>query len=157
VGLVPKKGDTQMKGIRIAVLTVVLAAALVVAPTASPQPDNRQATFGNLIAALNNINVQIDRLNVLSNIRDSNVQVVNVEDVLSGNNIRALNNALNRNNVEILNLRNFLNNVLNNPNCSVVALCDVLNDADIVVSDVIAINVLSGGDVIIFEQPPALP
>jgi hypothetical protein len=141
-----------MKGIRIAVLTVVLAAALVVAPTASPQQENRQANFGNLIAALNNINVQIERLNVLSNIRDSNVQVVNVEDVLSGNNIRALNNALNNNNVEILTLRNFLNNVLNNPNCSVVALCDVLNDADIVVSDVIAINVLSGGDVFIFEQ-----
>jgi hypothetical protein len=141
-----------MKGIRIAVLTVVLAAALIVAPTASPQQENRQANFGNLIAALNNINVQIDRLNVLSNITDSNVQVVNVEDVLSGNNIRALNNALNRNNVEILNLRIFLTNVLNNPNCSLVALCDVLNNANIAVSDVIAINVLSGGDVIVFEQ-----
>jgi hypothetical protein len=143
-----------MKGIRIAVLTVVLAAALVVAPTASPQQDSRQANFGNLIAALNNINVQIERLNVLSNIRDSNVQVVNVEDVLSGNNIRALNNALNNNNVEILTLRNFLNDVLDvsETQCSLVALCDVLNDADIVVSDVIAINVLSGGDVIIFEQ-----
>jgi hypothetical protein len=143
-----------MSRLRIALLTGVLAIALAVAPTASAQPENRQATFGNLIAALNNINVQIDRLNVLSNITADNFQVVNVENVLSGNNIQALNNALNRNEVDIL--TNFLNNVLNNPNCSVVALCNSLNNvlqnADIVVSDVIAINVLSGGDVIIFEN-----
>lgn len=143
-----------MRRLRIAVLTAVLAAALAVAPTASAQPENRQATFGNLIAALNNINVQIDRLNVLSNITADNFQVVNVEDVLSGNNIQALNNALNRNDVTIL--QDFLNDVLNNPNCSVVALCNSLNNvlqnADILVTDVIAINVLSGGDVIIFNQ-----
>jgi hypothetical protein len=143
-----------MKGIRIALVTVVLGAALVVAPTASPQPENRQATFGNLIAALNNINVQIDRLSVLSDITADNFQVVNVEDVLSGNNIQALNNALNNNDVDVL--TNFLNDVLTDPNCSVVALCNSLNNvlqnADIAVSDVIAINVLSGGDVIIFEQ-----
>jgi hypothetical protein len=140
-----------MKGIRIAVLTVVVAAALVVAPTASPQQENRQATFGNLIAALNNINLQIDRLNVLSNIT-GDVRVVNVEDVLSGNNIRALNNALNNNDVDINVLRDFLNN----NECSVVAVCNSLNDAlddnNVLITDVIAINVLSGGDVIIFHQ-----
>jgi hypothetical protein len=135
-----------MKGIRIAVLTVVMAAALLVAPTASPQPDNRQATFGNLIAALNNINVQIDRLSVLSDITADNFQVVNVENVLSGNNIQALNNALNNNNVEIL--TDFL--LLTNPNCTLIAVCNSLNGA--VIQDVIAINVLSGGDVIVFQQ-----
>lgn len=169
-----------MMRVRIALLTGVLAAALAVAPTASPQQDNRQATFGNLIAALNNINVQINRLNVLSNITAGDVRVVNVENVLSSAsrwsrdrctgmstrqrqrctravNIGVLNNVLNRNNVKILNLRNFLNNVLNNPTCSVVALCNVLNNANIVVSDVIAINVLSGGDVIIFRDGPGPP
>ena len=144
-----------MKGIRIAVLTVVLAAALLVAPTASPQPENRQANFGNLIAALNNINVQIDRLNVLSNLDAEEIRIVNVENVLSGNNIRALNNALNNNDVDVL--RDFLNN----NDCSVVAVCnslnDVLNDADIAITDVIAINVLSGGDVVVFADGPGAP
>jgi hypothetical protein len=167
-----------MTRIRLAAVTGVLAAALAVAPTAGSQP--RQATFGNLIAALNNINVQINRLNVLSNITAGDVRVVNVENVLGSAsrwsrqscrgmstqqrqrctraiNIRVLNNVLNRNNVKILNLRNFLNNVLNNPTCSVVALCNVLNNANIVVTDVIAINVLSGGDVIIFRDGPGLP
>jgi hypothetical protein len=144
-----------MKGIRIAVLTVVLAAALVIAPTASPKQENRQATFGNLIAALNNINVQIDRVNVLSNLDADEIRIVNIENVLSGNNIQALNNALNNNDVDIL--RDFLNN----NECSVVAVCNslnnVLNDADIVITDVIAINVLSGGDVIVFADGPAAP
>jgi hypothetical protein len=144
-----------MKGIRIAVLTVVLAAALVVAPTASPKQENRQATFGNLIAALNNINVQIDRVNVLSNLDAEEIRIVNVENVLSGNNIQALNNALNNNDVDVL--RDFLND----NECSVVAVCDslnnVLNDADIVITDVIAINVLSGGDVIVFADGPGAP
>jgi hypothetical protein len=147
-----------MKGIRIAVLTVVLAAALLVAPTASPQPDNRQATFGNLIAALNNINVQIDRLNILSNLTADEIRIVNVENVLSGNNIQALNNALNNNDVDVL--RDFLND----NECSVVAVCNslnnVLNNADIAITDVIAINVLSGGDVVVFADgvgAPALP
>ena len=126
-----------MKGIRIAVLTVVLAAALVVAPTASPKQENRQATFGNLIAALNNINLQIDRLNVLSNIT-GDVRVVNVEDVLNGNNIIALENVLNNNDVDV----DFLQNFLNNNSCSVIAVCNSLNDAlddnTVLIQDVIA-------------------
>lgn len=144
-----------MKGIRIAVLTAVLAAALLVAPTASPKQDNRQATFGNLIAALNNINLQIDRLNVLSNLDADQIRVVNVENVLSGNNIQALNNALNNNDVDVL--RDFLNN----NDCSVVAVCNSLNAArilnNVAIMDVIAINVLSGGDVVIFADGPAAP
>jgi hypothetical protein len=140
-----------MMRLRIALVTAVVAGAMAVAPTASPQPENRQATFGNLIAALNNINVQIDRLNVLSNIT-GDVRVVNVEDVLSGNNIEALNNALNNNDVDINVLRDFLNN----NDCSVIAVCNSLNDAlddnVVLIQDVIAVNVLSGGDVIIFEN-----
>jgi hypothetical protein len=146
-----------MRRMRIALLTGVLAAALAVAPTAGSQPDNRQATFGNLIAALNNLNVQIQELNVLSNLTADEITIVNVENVLSGNNINALNNALNRNDVDV----NVLRNVLNNNSCSVVAVCNslnnVLNNADIAITDVIAINVLSGGDVVVFADGPAAP
>lgn len=103
-----------------------------------------QATFGNLIAALNNIAVEIDELNALNDLTIEDVQVVNVEDVLNGNRVNALNNALNRNNVEILNLRNVLNNneIIKN----------VLNNNNIALDDVVAIDVLSGGDVVVFHQ-----
>jgi hypothetical protein len=111
------------------------------------QQDRQQAgqvNAGQLISALNNISVQINRLNALNDLTVQNVRVVNVEDVLRGANIEALNNALNRNNVEILNLRNVLNNN--------TVIQDVLNNADINISRVVSIDVLSGGDVIVFYQ-----
>lgn len=112
-----------------------------------------QATFGNLIAALNNINVQIDELDALNNLtvvalNDLTVTVVNVENVLNGNNVRAFNNALNENNVQIL--QDFLNESLNDNVVNI--LNNAFNDLDLTLNDVIAVNVLSGGDVILFAQ-----
>lgn len=152
-----------MMRMRIALLTGVLVAALAVAPTASAKQEQRQATFGNLIAALNNLNVQINKLNVLSNVTGGEIRIVYVESLLKRNKIRVLNNALNRNRVKVLNLRNVLNgnSLLNGNSCSLVALCNSLNNAlqnaNIAVSDVIAINVLSGGDVIVFADGPRAP
>ena len=103
-----------------------------------------QATFGNLIAALNNIAVNIDELSALNNLTIGDVTLVRVGDVLSGNNIEALNNALNNNNVEILNLRNVLNNN--------TILTDFLKNNKVAIGQVVAIDVLSGGDVIVFAQ-----
>ncbi|MBW4488580.1 MAG: hypothetical protein KME12_12395 [Trichocoleus desertorum ATA4-8-CV12] len=104
----------------------------------------KQATAGNLIAALNNIAVEITNLKALNNLTVEHVRVVNVEDVLNGNNVNALNNALNRNNVEILNLQNVLNDneIIKN----------VLNNNNVALTDVVAIDVLSGGDVVVFSQ-----
>lgn len=111
-----------------------------------------QATVGNLISALNNIAVEIGELNALNNLTVTDVRVVDVDNVLNDNNVEAFNNALNRNNVEILNLRN----VLTNNSCSVVAVCNSLNNvlqnANIAITDVVAIEVLSGGDVVIFTR-----
>lgn len=107
----------------------------------------RQASVGNLIAALNNIAVEIENLQALNDLTVQDVRVVNVENVLNNNNVEAFNNALNRNNVEILNLRNVLNNneviknALNN------------NKVPIAIGQVVAIDVLSGGDVIVFFDP----
>lgn len=101
-----------------------------------------QATFGNLIAALNNVSVQINNLEALNNIDVRRVRVVSADNLLRGANIEALNNALNRNEVEIVTLRNTLNNnrVLN----------DFLKNNNVLISDVIAIDVLSGGEIVIF-------
>ena len=137
-------------------LCVLTLALCLSASPAHAQQNNRQANFGNLIAALNNINVQIENLEVLTDlidigvieVGDINVEVITVENVLSGNNIRALNNALNRNEVEINILRDFLNNN--------TILQDFLNnslnnwDVDILINELIAVNVLSGGDIVIY-------
>ncbi len=108
----------------IAVLTIGFAAA----PTqAKPNNANAQGTAGNLIAALNNINVQAGDITVIDG------------DVLRNVNVVALNNALNRNNIalftgddaDLLDLD--VQNVLNNLNI------------DVDVSDVfVLVDVLSG-------------
>ena len=131
----------------LSILPVVGMLALATPVAASAQRPAQvapQATFGNLISALNNISVQINKLNALNGLTVSQVRVVNVSDLLNGNNVTALNNALNKNNVQILNLRNVLNNneVVKN----------ALNNNNVSVSRVVAIDVLSGGDVVVFRR-----
>ena len=138
---------------RKTLIRVIAVAALAGSPSlvfaqggGGQNQETKQATVGNLIAALNNISAEIGELNALNNIDISDVRIVDVDNVLNDNNVAAFNNALNRNNVEILNLRGntILQNVLNNWN--------VANNPDIAISDVVAIDVLSGGDLIIFTR-----
>ena len=100
---------------------------------------------GNLVSALNNVNVEIDQLNVLNDLAITDVQVVNVED--SVNNNRVLNNVLNNNQTDIAVLQDFLNNSVNN---NVEIIKNVLNNNDVDIDDVVAIDVLRNGDVVLF-------
>ncbi len=141
---------------RNAVAAVTTAGVLLFgAPAAmAAHKTNHQVTQGNLIAALNNISLQIDRLNALNDLTVQDVRLVNVEDVLNNN--RVLNNSLNRNDVDINVLRNVLNDVTIRDcavaGCVDVTLTDFLNENDVSLNDVVAISVLSGGDVIVFHQ-----
>jgi hypothetical protein len=125
---------------------IAIAQGAPMTQTLIAQRQAGQVTVGNLISALNNINVQINNLEALNDLTVANVQVVDVDNVLNDNNVRALENALSRNDVEILNLRNVLNdseivqNVLNN------------NDVDVNINEVVAIDVLSDGTVIFFVE-----
>jgi hypothetical protein len=134
-----------LKKSRVAAVAAVLALA-VPASGALAQPSAQQITQGNLVAALNDVNVQLDRVNALNNLTISDVQVVNVQDVLNNSNV--LDNVLRDANVQIL--QDFLNNSLNNNNVQI--LNDALNNNNVSVSRVVAIDVLSGGDVILFNQ-----
>ena len=139
-----------MRNVRTALVIALLATAPAIALA---QGGNKQVTgqanFGNLISALNNIAVEITELNALNNLKITDVRVVNVEDVLKGNNVEALNNSLNRNKTEIAKLTNVLNGN--------TVLTDFLKNNNIAVSRVIAIDVLSGGGVTLFVQPVAAP
>ena len=139
-------------GVRLAtVLAVALLLPSIAGPALAQTQNNevRQVTSGNLIAALNNINVEINNLQALNDLTITDVRVVNVEDVLNDNNVRAFNNALNRNEVDIAVLQNFLNNSLND---NVVTIREVLSNNNVVIGEYVAIDVLSGGDVVIYVQ-----
>ena len=103
-----------------------------------------QINTGSLVSALNNVNIEID--NVLNDLTITDVRVVNVED--SVNNNRVLNNVLNNNQTDIAVLQDFLNNSVNNNNVEIIK--NVLNNNDVDIDDVVAIDVLRNGDVVLF-------
>ncbi len=132
-------------GIKAKLLAGATAVAmmLAVAGPAMAQPtqanNTAQINQGNLISALNNVNAEINNVEALNDLTVNDVQVVNVEDVLNNSNV--LNNVLR--NADIDALQNFLNN--ND------VIKDALNDNNVVVSDVVAVDVLSDGTVVIFQ------
>lgn len=86
--------------------------------------------------------MQIDRVDALNDVTVEDVQVVNVEDSLNGNRVRALNNALRDADIDAL--QEFLNDN--------EIIKDSLNNNDIALNEVLAISVLDGGDVVVFVQ-----
>ncbi len=92
---------------RVASAIVAVAASFAVAAPAVAQQGAQQVSFGKLTSALNNVAVQVDRVNALNDLTVEDVQVVNVEDSLNGNRVRALNNALRDADIDAL--QEFLN------------------------------------------------
>ena len=101
-----------------------------------------QINTGNLVSALNNVNVEIDQLNVLNDLTITDVQVVNVEDSVNNNRI------LNNNDTDITILQDFLNDSLNDNNVQIIEDVLILNGNTL--DDVVAIDVLRNGDVVVF-------
>ncbi len=122
----------------VTAVAMMLAVAGPAAALPTQANDTAQINQGNLISALNNVNAEINNIRALNNLTVSDVQVVNVEDAVNNNNV--LNNVLR--NADIDALQNFLNNneVLN----------DSLNQNDVNVEDVVAVDVLRGGTVVVF-------
>ena len=135
---------------RIAALITAGALTFSASPALAQSQAVGQINQGNLISALNNVSAQVSDIQALNDLTITDVRVVNVEDV--ANNNRVLNNALNRNDVNIVrnSLNNFLNNSLNNINVEI--LNNALNQNNVTVDDVVAVNVLSDGTVVLFVQ-----
>ncbi|HEV2093197.1 MAG TPA: hypothetical protein VGR18_08535 [Rubrobacter sp.] len=131
---------------KVRLAAVLTAGAMMLGLSGPAFAEPVQVNTGSLVSALNNVNVEIDQLRVLNNLTINDVQVVNVED--SVNNNRVLNNILNNRQTDIAVLQDFLNNSLNNNN--VEFLQNFLNNNDIDIEDVVAIDVLRNGDVVVF-------
>ncbi len=135
-----------MKRVYIAAIATVVLGVGATSAAAAPNQTARQVNQGNLISALNNVSAQLGDVTALNDLTVQDVQVVNVEDVLNNSNV--LNNVLRDANVQVL--QDFLNNSLNNNNVEIIK--DSLNNNDVLISDVVAVNVLSGGDLVVFAQ-----
>ncbi len=128
-------------------LAVGVTAPAALAQTSQVDQDLR-VNQGNLVSALNNVDAEVGALNVLNDLTVTDVRVVNVED--SVNNNRVLNNVLNNNQTDVAVLQDFLNNSANNNNVEI--LNDALDNNDVNVEDVVAVDVLSDGTVVLFVQ-----
>ena len=135
---------------RRAELVAVLSAAAILLSTsaASAQQESRLATPGNLLAALHNISAEVQALNHLD-AQSMRVVIVDAGELLSGNNGQVLSTALNANQANILALQHFLNN---DRTAVGVAIREGLARNQLVVGEVVAIDVLNNGDVIVFYQ-----
>jgi hypothetical protein len=67
-----------------------------------------QPSFGSLISAINSSSATNDKVKALTTVNATDVQFVNVADLLQGNDVQALNNALTKNQADIETLRTTL-------------------------------------------------
>ena len=125
-------------------LAATLALSVVSTGAAAPNPNNQSGGAAGVVAAVVQVQDTLNNLQVLGG--NENLEIVTVKD--------SLNNVLQ--NARFLNNITILQDFLNQPNCSVVALCDsltnFLNDNNVQISDVVAIDVLSGGDIVVFQR-----
>ncbi len=123
-----------------ALLTAGVMTFAVTAPAvAAPNPTNQSGGAAGVVAAVVQVDDTLNELSVLSPGGDQNIEVVTVKD--------SLNNVLNKSPIlsdNVITLQNFLNNneVLKN----------ALINLDVDVSDVVAVDVLSDGTIVVFSQ-----
>lgn len=129
---------------RISLVLALAATMALSAVSAGAAQPNQVGGAAGVVAAVVQVDRTLNDLQVLSNI--GNLEIVTVKD--------SLNNVLQ--NARFLNNITVLQDFLNNPTCSVVAVCDslknFLNSNDVLITDVVAIDVLSGGDIVIFQR-----
>lgn len=83
----------------------------------------------------------------LVNLNDSTIDIAVVELSNSLNNLRALNNVLNNNDVDVV-----VQDIDVLTGADIDILTNALQNADIALTDVVGVAVLSGGDFIVFTQ-----
>lgn len=106
-----------------------------------------QATFGTLIAAINGASAEIEGFQALDGLAVEDVQVVNVNDLVGDADAAAFDEALAQNEAEIAEWGNVLNEN--------EVVTGVLTGAEVAVTDVVAVDVLSGGEVVVYYRPSA--
>jgi hypothetical protein len=107
----------QTRTLLAAVATAAIAA--IVTPSLSSAQDTTtkktsagevamRPSFGSLISAINSSSATNAKVQALTTVNAADVQLVNVEDLLKGNDVQALNNALTKNQADITALRTTL-------------------------------------------------
>jgi phage baseplate assembly protein W len=136
------------------------AAVAIATPSISQAQDTTMKTskgevalkpnFGSLISAINSSSAQSEKLKAMTEVTAANVQLVNVEDLIKGENVEALQNALKKNEADLSTLRTTLG-----ANTSLSGVLTA-NATPLTATDVVATDVGPDGKVIVyFWKKPA--
>lgn len=126
--------------------------------TTSPGEVAMAPNFGSLISAINASAKHNEHLKTLTDVNAANVQLVNVEDLLKGNDVNALNNALQKNQADITTLQTTLgaNSTINAaitattlPSAA-AATDSTAKAATLTASDIVAADVTPDGKVVLY-------
>ena len=89
--------------------------------------------FGSLISAINSSKANSEKLSAMTTLTAENVQLVNVQDLLQGNSVEALNAALSKNEADVTTLRT---TVFGNTTISPLLKTPAVEEKDIVATDI---------------------
>src|SRR3954468_3990537 len=122
----PEEENSMNSSLKSAAFALALAGVLAATETASAQPAQR-TNVGQVVSGLVNVNVGAFAVNI----GDITLEdLIDVNDVLNNNDVRILNNVLNRSPI-----------LSNNSDI----LTNLLRDADILNDNQVVVGVLSGG------------
>lgn len=127
-----------------AIATPSLSSAQDTTKTTSKGEVAMRPSFGSLISAINSAGSHNTKLKAMTEVAPANVQLVNVEDLVKGNDPKALNEALTKNEADITALRTTLG--------ANTAISGVLsaNTVPLAATDIVAADVGGDGKVTLF-------
>ena len=137
-------------------LLAALATAAVVA-VASPSVSHAQVpqtskgevalkpSFSSLITAINATAAQNDKIKAMTEVSAANVQLVNVEELLQGNDKAAFEAALTKNEADLTTLRTTLG-----ANTGISGVLSANTPAPLTTADVVATDVAPDGKVVVY-------
>jgi len=152
---------------RFPLMATILAAALsfgAITSTAHAQQPNQNGRSAqgalalgglfNSLVNLQNVQVQAQVQNTLNNLlQSSDIRVLNLNNVLDGSQINVLSDIL-RNSTVLSGITVTLQNILNNSANNNTILQNFLNQNNVALSDLVAIDVLSGRVTLITLNQP---
>jgi hypothetical protein len=150
----PMQTRTLLASIATVACAAIATPSFAQTPTPTPTPTPPQQTskgevamapsFNSLITAINATSAQNDKVKDLKDVSATNVMLVNVNDLLKGNDVAALNEALKKNDADLSTLRTTLgaNSALNGVLTS--------NATPLTPADVVATDVTADGHVMVY-------
>jgi hypothetical protein len=140
-----------MNTLKSRLLSAVAVAALALTPVAAQAswlaPDITDVSF-----AVDHITAEVSQLAAMGSVKASNIKIVYLEDILSAEELADVKADLSKftTQLELVTLKNTLNNVKVLNGSDITLFKDFLNNNDVDVSNVVAIEVFRDGRIIIF-------